>query len=117
MGKSKPLDPAQNPHLPKLHEHIDDAEEAARGKRRSGVPSSHVVFVKGPLALGEAAADDMLMLLRQLFLDFALQTSQQERAQHTVQAVNQLLQTGPIKVPESGPESGPESEANTEIYS
>ena len=51
----------------------------------SSLGAGHVVFVEEPLPLGEAAHDNMLVLLRHLSLHLHLQPTQQERPEHLPQ--------------------------------
>lgn len=80
-------------NLAQLHEDVDDAEEVAGSQGGGGVGGGHVVLIQGALALGQAAAHDVLVLARQLLLHLALQPPQQERPQHAMQPLHQRLIT------------------------
>ena len=63
-------------HLAELHETVDDTEEVATRKTLPRLGSRHKVVIKKTLTLGQTTRDDVLVLARQLFLDFALESSQ-----------------------------------------
>jgi hypothetical protein len=72
-------------YLAELHEDVDDAEIPAAQELLARVRARHELVVEEPLALREAAVDNMLELAGQLGLDLGLEATQDERSQQRVQ--------------------------------
>lgn len=76
-------------HLAQLHQNVDDTHEMAGGQCLLGCGLGHEVIIETALALGESAADDMLILLRHLLLNVHLHSAQQKRPQNLVEALDE----------------------------
>lgn len=68
-----------------LHQNVDDAHEMASGQGLFSCGLCHEVIIETALALGEAAADNMLILFRHLLLNIHLNSAQQKRPQNLVE--------------------------------
>ena len=72
-------------HLPELHEDVHHRHVVARGERLARLGARHKLLVEEPLALGERAHDDVLVLGRELRRHVLLQPPEEERAEHRVE--------------------------------
>src|ERR1700722_20702577 len=82
--------------FPKLHQHITEITHA--GFPSLAIPDNHLImgeklFVQLSLQSRKAALNNALLLVRQIFLDIFLETSQQEWSKNLVKTTNdeQLL--------------------------
>lgn len=78
-------------HLAQLHQNVDDTHEVAGGQCLLGCGLRHEVVIETALALGQPAADDMLILLRHLLLNVHLHSAEQERPQNLVEALDETF--------------------------
>lgn len=73
-------------HFSELHQNIDDTHEMACGQCLLSCGLCHEVIVETALALGEPAANNVLVLFRHLLLNIHFNSAQQKWSQNLVEA-------------------------------